>query len=271
MDRHHLTVGDVASVIECAFPLDKAAEWDRNGLLVGDASVTVTGIALALDASVSAVRMAAKAGANVLLTHHPVFLEPLGEVTPQGSASSAAAFQAAASGVALICAHTNLDASSAARETLGSTLALGAGCALDSVTGNPDHRFGYLWELTETVTLDVLVERAAALYGNGILAWGDPGTTVKTAVSGTGSGGSLVEAALAVGADVLVTGEAKYHSATESVERGLAVIELGHGTSEWPLVQILHDAVSCTATEADVPVIVLDPPLTAWTAKKGSN
>ncbi|MEC9488418.1 MAG: Nif3-like dinuclear metal center hexameric protein [Halanaerobium sp.] len=48
----------------------------------------------------------------------------------------------------------------------------------------------------------------------------------------TGSGGSLVSAAIKSGADVLLTGEIKYHQAQEAQQQGLGVIVIGHYASE---------------------------------------
>lgn len=47
-----------------------------------------------------------------------------------------------------------------------------------------------------------------------------------------GSGGSLVEAALAAGADVLITGDIKYHQALAACAAGLALIDAPHDAAE---------------------------------------
>ena len=55
-----------------------------------------------------------------------------------------------------------------------------------------------------------------------------------------GSGGSLVDQAVALKADVFVTGEVKYHDALHARDAGLAVIECGHYTSEAPVLRALQ-------------------------------
>ncbi len=45
-------------------------------MTVGDPARLVTGVAVALDPTVEAIENAANAGANVLVTHHPAFLQP---------------------------------------------------------------------------------------------------------------------------------------------------------------------------------------------------
>jgi hypothetical protein len=47
-----------------------------------------------------------------------------------------------------------------------------------------------------------------------------------------GKGASFVSAAAQLGCDVLITGEAGYHTALDGMRRGMAVMELGHRESE---------------------------------------
>ncbi|MBS3947724.1 MAG: Nif3-like dinuclear metal center hexameric protein [Dethiobacter sp.] len=62
----------------------------------------------------------------------------------------------------------------------------------------------------------------------------------KVAVCG-GSGGDLIQAALFAGADVLVTGDVRYHEAQEAMAVGLAVIDAGHDATEKVIVPVLRD------------------------------
>jgi len=118
-----VTVADIDRAIAGAFPPSRAEAWDRVGLLAGDPEVPVTGVALALDPSRSAIRRAREAGANVLVTHHPAFLEPPAGIVP-GAGSAGLLFEAVSSGVALINAHTNLDRDPRAARLLPETLGL---------------------------------------------------------------------------------------------------------------------------------------------------
>jgi len=51
---------------------------------------------------------------------------------------------------------------------------------------------------------------------------------------------------MAAGADALVCGEVRYHDALDAAESGLAIIEVGHDVSEWPLVEVLGRAALTT-------------------------
>ncbi|MBS3885725.1 MAG: Nif3-like dinuclear metal center hexameric protein [Dethiobacter sp.] len=60
----------------------------------------------------------------------------------------------------------------------------------------------------------------------------------KVAVCG-GSGGELLQAAQFAGADVLVTGDLKYHQAKEAEAMGIAVIDAGHDATERVIIPVL--------------------------------
>lgn len=68
----------------------------------------------------------------------------------------------------------------------------------------------------------------------------------KVAVCG-GSGAGLVKNAIKAGADVLITGDVKYHEAQQAVAEGLVVIDAGHFATEQPVVECVVDYLNqCT-------------------------
>jgi len=95
------------------------------------------------------------------------------------------------------------------------------------------------------------------------------GSTGIRALVANGSGGSLIEAALAA-ADVCVTGEVRYHDAIAATSRGLSIIELGHDVSEWPIVSVLADLVRSAVPER-LPVHLDQPTAAAYTVEVGDD
>ncbi len=126
-------------------------------------------------------------------------------------------------------------------------------------------RMGRLCTLDAPMSLGDLAVRAARTFGVTPRVWGDPQRVVSSMVTGTGSAGSLIGPARAAGADVLLGGEVRYHDALTAVESGLAVIEIGHDVSEWPLVGILAEAVLATDGLKPASVIVECPSAAWWT------
>lgn len=102
---------------------------------------------------------------------------------------------------------------------------------------------GMLCEPTSGLTLQALAERAHGAFGAPARVWGDPHAQAGTIVTTTGSAGSLVRDVGAAGGTTLVCGEVRYHDALDASGEGLAIVELGHDVSEWPLVSLLEQVV----------------------------
>ncbi len=78
----------------------------------------------------------------------------------------------------------------------------------------------------------------------------------KIAVCG-GSGGSVIHASAFAGADVLITGDIKYHEAKDAANAGLAVIDAGHDATEKIIVPVLCDYLRRRLSESGYATEVL--------------
>lgn len=272
MARLGVTVADIAAGIGAAYPYSDAEKWDKVGLLVGDESAEVTGILFALEPRLETIRLAQEKGANVIVTHHPAFVAAPDYVTAGGSFQGRVIFEAARCGIALINAHTNLDVSDDARHTIGDRLGLiayrEAMTSCDIKQAARTSRYAALWETPVPRSLAEMARIACAAYGAPVRVYGDPQKHIISVMTSTGAGGEHTADALAEGADLLITGEVKYHDAVAAKECGVAVIELGHDVSEWPLVALLKEAVLAQTFMS--PERLFDaPPLTVWWAETG--
>ena len=104
-------------------------------------------------------------------------------------------------------------------------------------------RMGMLSRADNALTLRALAALAAGTFNITPRVWGDPDATLTRVATATGSAGSLIGDVLACGAQALVAGEVRYHDALDATEAGLAIVELGHDVSEWPLVGLLKEAI----------------------------
>lgn len=250
------TVGALERALLAEFPAADAEAWDRTGITVGDPARLVEGVAVALDPTVEAVEAAADAGANVLVTHHPAFLTPPDSFMPASSPVAnpgAVVWKAIERGVALMAFHTALDVSARAQRVLPGMLGLVFEQVLDPLPGAPDKGYGQLCSLAddEGLTLAQLAARCTSVFARPPRVWGDFSRDLDRVVTCTGSAGDLGRACLEVQADCLVCGEIKYHTALELAQAGLAVVDLGHDTSELPLVPVLVAAVEAVGIPED--------------------
>lgn len=257
-----LTVGDVERMLLERFPAKDAEPWDRTGLLVGDPNAQVTRVAVALDATVDAIRKAKEAGANLLVCHHPLFIAPPESFVRADSpalASGAGVYAAIESGVSVMSFHTALDASTIAQTMLPGILGLTFAEVLCPLDGRPEKGYGQVCTDTreEALTLGQLATRCQEAFGRPARVWGSPETVLNRVCTFTGSLGDFGANALDAGIDCIVCGEVKYHAALDLSQAGMCILDLGHDVSELPFAGILaEELAACGLPKKDV--VVLD-------------
>ena len=187
------TVHDVFAYLNEKAPVSGKMEFDNVGLLVGRREMMVHKILTALDITDEVIAEAAELGAELVVSHHPLFFS-LKTVT-DGTGEGAHVLALAENRLAAICMHTNLDAADG-----GVNDALMAALGGD-VTGilEPDTGIGRVGMLDrETAFSDFLRFTKDVLRSNG-LRYHDAGRPVrKIAVCG-GSGGGDIGLAAAAG------------------------------------------------------------------------
>lgn len=258
----HRTVGGLEAHLLKMFPADTAESWDRTGLLVGERAVPLSKVAITLDPTVDAIKEAAAVGANVLLTHHPAYLDAPASFAPEASVAlspGAGVWAAIKRGVALMCFHTALDVSKQAQVVLPDLLGLRyTGKVIAPVEGAPGLGYGQICAASEKgQSLAHLAARCTSVFGRAPRVWGRFDSNVRSVVTATGSASNVGALALERGVDCLVCGELHYHDALEVSQAGLCIIELGHDLSEFPLTAVLADAVASYGVGTDQ-VIILD-------------
>jgi dinuclear metal center YbgI/SA1388 family protein len=155
---------------------------------------------------------------------------------------------------------------------------------LVAMVGLPSTRgLGRIGELDADLTLAEFTEHAARVLPPtawGVRAAGIPDQRIRTVAVCGGAGSSLIDAARAVGADVLVTSDLKHHQALDTVSGatdrgpgGLALLDAAHWATELPFLDHLaarlqnHYATTSTTVEVAVSRHVTDP----WTLHAPSS
>lgn len=103
-----MNVSGIIKIMEQTAPPHLAEDWDNSGLQFGGPDWPVHHIFLALEPTLAAAEKACAAGADMLITHHPLIFKPLTSVdtsTPPGAVIDCAARHR----LAVYAAHTNLD------------------------------------------------------------------------------------------------------------------------------------------------------------------
>lgn len=244
-------VQNLIELIDEIMPFSLAESWDNSGLQAGDLNWGVKKILIALDVSMGAMEDAVKWGADLLLTHHPLMIQPCTSIdfaTMPGNIIKLAAEHK----ISIVSAHTNLDkAEGGLNDYFASVLKLRQ---IDSL-------FPYAAELTnkllskkeQTVqglgrtglldtplSLNMFAKQVKTRLGlSSIRVVGDDDLQINKVAICTGSGGSLLEYFYRTDAEVYVTGDVKYHEARDVEAAGLGLIDVGHFASEHIVIELL--------------------------------
>lgn len=99
---------------------------------------------------------------------------------------------------------------------------------------------GRIGEIESEVGLEEFVEGLKSCLDIELLKIaGDPKMNVKRVAVVSGSGSEFMSEAVKKGAQVIVTGDVKYHQAQEALEKGIAVVDAGHYGSEKIFAEIM--------------------------------
>ena len=225
---------EIMQVIEAAYPRSAALDFDNVGLLAGRAGKEVNRVYLALDATDAVIDRAIEAGADMLITHHPLIFSPMKRVTDEDFIGRRVV-KLIQSDIAYYAMHTNYDVLGMA--TLSEKILGIKNSQVLDVTmcedGN-EEGIGRVGDLEKPMTLEeccVYVKHKLIL--GSLKVFGDMNGTVSRLAVSPGSGKSAVAPAIAKGADVLVTGDIGHHDGLDAVEQGLAVIDAGHYGTEY--------------------------------------
>ncbi len=223
-------VNDIYAMLQEMAPFETAESFDNVGLLLGARDRDVKRILVALDATMDVVEEAEKVGAELIVTHHPLFFrgrKHLVEEDPEAKVIC----RMIRSGISLISAHTNLDQS---------MLSGSAACANRLKLKNiRSEGFLFLGELEAPATAEELKSLIGREIMPDVRLYGDGVKRIKTLAI---SGGAYDEGwlqAREMGADALLTGEVRHHNALAAVMDGFVLFDAGHFGTEAPLVQPL--------------------------------
>ena len=208
-----------------------------NGLQVEN-SGRVTKLAAAVDASLATVRLAAAAGADLLLVHHGLFWGPS---HPWTGARYALLRELLGQNVAVYSSHFPLDA----HPRFGNSIQLAAAMGLRARKPFFFSRGGHWGVRVETrVTREELSQRLGAATGAAprVLP-GGPAVCRRIGIVSGGAGGELRLAA-AEGVDTVVTGEGPHWTYALAEELGVNVLYGGHYATETFGVRALAAALA---------------------------
>lgn len=240
-----VTLRDVVSALDDAYPRHLAEDWDAVGLVCGDVEAPVASVRLTVDVTEAVVDEALAAGADLLVAHHPLLLHAVHGVGTD-TAKGRLLHRLISGGCALFTAHTNADieapgVSDALARTIGLTglVPLDARPQDGADPSDPGPRgLGRVGTLPQPMGLQAFAEHVSRVLprtNGGIRIAGPVHAQVERVAVCGGSGDSLIGAARTSGADVFVTADLRHHPVSDALEVGGPwLVDVPHWASEWP-------------------------------------
>lgn len=225
------TVKDVYDIIDRHAPFSSKESWDNCGILAGRENAEVTQIITALDITADVIREAENAGAELIVSHHPVIFTPLRSVSADSPVGMLMEKK-----ISAVCTHTPFDMAGEGMnmglyEILKSPLGLSENFIPLEDMGN-GLSIGRIYDLNVPLSPRETAEKLKAALGCTVVRFTDTGRKISKIAVSSGAGNSFIETAAEKGAEGLVSGDIKHDSFIHAVNTGFAVFDCGHFHTE---------------------------------------
>ena len=201
---------EIVKRLEEFAPPELAEDWDCSGWIAETNKKEIHKIMLCLTVTEDIIRQAKAQNCDMIISHHPLFFVPTEWKN-----------------IDIYSAHTNLDRTNGGTtDTLIKTLGLDV-----SQTGD------FLRYVEKTLTLEELKKLLLKISPNLRYVNNKKVKTLNKIAFCAGSGSEFIEEALSNGADALVTGDVKFHTALESP---MVIFDIGHFESEILVLQVFE-------------------------------
>ncbi len=258
-----MELAKIISVIEKTAPLSIAAGWDHSGMQVAAERTQIRHLALCLDPTPVSIGRALDLGADMVLSHHPLSLSPRFPDRLDNYHTVLRLLLRA--DVPLYASHTSLDANPDGPSgwlvrklgLAGVSVLETTGVFHDSAGQEREAGFGLAGRLPAPRTIAEIL--AAAGVEHARLVGADPACRVERVAVCPGSGGSLAGLAAAAGAQLLVTGDLKYHDALDAP---LPILDVGHFSLEERMMRLFSEELHEALPEIDVSFVPSTDPFT---------
>ena len=233
-----MKIREITDAIEQYAPLRLQEEWDNAGIQVGDPDADITGVLLCTDATEAVVAEAIERGFNLVIAHHPLIFRGLKKIMGRTPVERAVAM-AIKHDITIYSAHTNMDSA-----WQGVSFRMADKIGMTNVRFLDDNRVepygehestsagcGVIGDIEPMAAREVMKRVKAAFEVGAVRYSGDAERIVSRVALCGGAGGFLLDKAVAMGAQMYVTADMRYHDFLDNAQR-IVVADIGHYESE---------------------------------------
>ncbi|MBQ7337923.1 MAG: Nif3-like dinuclear metal center hexameric protein [Clostridia bacterium] len=235
-----MTTSDLYRALREKIPAAMAYEWDNDGVMcLPEPSRPARRVLLVLDITDEAVDHAIRNNYDLIVSHHPLIFKGIKHLTTEDIIARRC-IKLCRYGITALSFHTALDAMDGVNDRLAAAL------GLTDITpfGDRAYPVGRLGSLPAPMPAETFAAHVAQTLNCTAVTVGNPEIPAyRIAVIG-GSGEDDIPAAIAAGADTMVTGEAGYHEMLDAAAMGFDVITAGHFFTEQSTLVMLKELLA---------------------------
>ena len=216
---------EITKKIEQFAPIETQEDWDCSGWAVNIENYDeINKLMLCLTVTNDVVKQAKEQNCDMIISHHPLFhIDCHSELVSESYTPQ----------INVYCAHTNMDKAQG-----GTTDTILDKLRLSEYTTNIEHEFLRIIDYNTTIQdfsrlLKQISPNARIINNNQI-------TELKKIAFCAGSGSEFIQDAKELGADCLVTGDLKFHTALESP---IVIYDIGHFESEILILPVFEKII----------------------------
>ena len=227
-----MKIKNIIEKLEAFAPLSLAEQWDNIGWQIKLDIEETDKVMLALSPTFDVLEQAKEQGCSLVITHHPLFFSKLKQITPDVLQNKVAIF-AIQNNIQIYSAHTNLDKTQGGiNDQLATMFGLVDVEIIDGLV-----RVG----MVEEISIENFILKCKKVLGCQSVKLINPSgiEVIKKVAICSGSGSEFVNS---TEADIFITGDVKYHSAIEVLDK--AVLDVGHFESERIILPVLQEILA---------------------------
>lgn len=241
-----MKICEIVGIMEKIAPAELKEDYDNVGLMVGSSSAEVKKILIALDATLEVIDEAIEAGAELIITHHPLLFRKPSTITDD-TLLGRKIMTLIKNNINLYSSHTNFDSvKGGLNDTIVEILGFKNKKVMDPspIKGFEESGLGRIVEADEPMSLEDLILKIKNSLGIKNLRYIKGNNTgIKKIAIINGSGQDFFQMAVSLGADCIITGDTTYHFASDYKEVGINIIDIGHFGSEWTVFKTLSKKI----------------------------
>lgn len=225
-----MLIKDIFKRFDEIIPIENSEDWDNSGEQIKFSSEVVNRVLTTLEVTNEVIDEAISRKCNLILSHHPLVFSNINTISDEHPRQKMI-MKLISNKISVYSAHTNYDISEG-----GTSDYLTKQLDLNEVGVIPDtDGFAMQGRLKAEMKLEEFIKLACEVTNTPIKEvrfTGYQKKNIRKVGLCAGSGSEFLSNAYNAGCDVFVTGDVKYHTAQDSLELGIPVVDMGHFHTE---------------------------------------